>query len=44
MAFPEQDVIVVFLTGSEENDVVDEVMETALEMFGAASAVAGAPR
>jgi len=34
MAFPEQDVIVIYLTGSEENDVVDEVMETALEMFG----------
>lgn len=34
MAFPEQSVIVIYLTGSEENEVVDEVLETALEMFG----------
>lgn len=36
VAFPEQDVIVIYLTGSEENDVVDEVLEAALEMFGEA--------
>ena len=34
MALPEQDVIVIYLTGSEENGVVDEVIEAVLEMFG----------
>jgi CubicO group peptidase (beta-lactamase class C family) len=34
MAFPEQDVIVLYFTQSQENEVVDEVIEIALEMFG----------
>jgi CubicO group peptidase (beta-lactamase class C family) len=34
VAFPEQDVIVVFLTQSQETEVVEEVLETVLEMFG----------
>jgi CubicO group peptidase (beta-lactamase class C family) len=33
LAFPEQDVIVIFLTQSEENDVVDEVLAAAIDMF-----------
>ena len=34
MAIPEHGVIVVFLTNSQENEVVDEVIELALRLFG----------
>ncbi len=33
LAFPEEDVLVLFLTQSKENEVVDEVIEMALEVF-----------
>jgi CubicO group peptidase (beta-lactamase class C family) len=34
MAIPEQDAIVVFLTNSQESEVVEEVIGLALDMFG----------
>jgi CubicO group peptidase (beta-lactamase class C family) len=33
LAFPEENVLVLYLTQSKENEVVDEVIEMALEMF-----------
>jgi CubicO group peptidase (beta-lactamase class C family) len=33
LAFPEEEVLVLFLTQSKENDVVDEVIEMALDVF-----------
>jgi CubicO group peptidase (beta-lactamase class C family) len=33
LAFPEEDVLVLYLTQSKENEVVDEVIEMALEVF-----------
>jgi CubicO group peptidase (beta-lactamase class C family) len=34
MAIPAQNAIVIYLTNSNENEVVDEVIDAALEMFG----------
>ncbi len=34
MAFPHRNTIVIYLTNSGETDVVDEVIDAALEMFG----------
>jgi CubicO group peptidase (beta-lactamase class C family) len=33
LAFPEEEVLVLFLTQSKENEVVDEVIEMALDVF-----------